>query len=365
MVILKRFIILTKRQYLKMLMSLLLFLSLSRQEKKKKYINLTNYYFQKKLTIQILENLKQKKKIESAKFIKITQFKENENWLLTSSKAKKEMNVFENNCQVKTIQSSMLFNLEKKYSTIGDVCDIGNGLVSGLDKAFQLNGEVLNKNEKKHSIEVIKAKHLKSFYYTDITKYIFVNDINNENTLKTYYTNYYNKLIEYKEKLEKRYQYKRKIPYWNWVFLRNIKLFSSKKERIFVPCKERISNKKYFRFAYADNNKFPTQDVTAIFKKDSTKESIFYILAFLNNHRVFQWLINNGIIKGSIVEFSERPIASIPFRKINWDDENERKNHDNIVKYTKQYITTQSSEYLNKINSIFDEILKQVNDSKL
>ena len=128
------------------------------------------------------------------------------------------------------------------------------------------------------------------------------------------------------------------------MFLRNFILFSSDKERIFVPSKERISNKDYFRFAYAGTKLFPTQDVTALFKKENVKESIFYILAFLNNYRVFRWLLHNGIVKGNIVEFSERPIASIPFRKIKRFDPKEVEIHNEIVKLTKQYIHTQSEK---------------------
>ena len=36
-------------------------------------------------------------------------------------------------------------------------------------------------------------------------------------------------------------------------------------------------------------------------------------------------------MKGGIAEFSERPLASIPFRSINWDDAAERELHDTIT----------------------------------
>ncbi|MBE7661234.1 Eco57I restriction-modification methylase domain-containing protein [Tenacibaculum finnmarkense] len=326
-----------------------------KSKKKNKFINLTKYYANKKLTSIILDKLQSKSKIEFAEFFKITQFKENENWLLTSNKVKEEMLLFENKCKSEKFTDLLT---TKKYLTIGEVCDIGNGLVSGLDKAFQLNEEILNEKEKQNSINVVKAKNLKPFCHTDITRYIFINDVKDENIVKTDYPNYYNKLVQYKDKLEKRYQYNREIPYWNWVFLRNFKLFSSNKERILVPCKERISNKDYFRFSYAKSDIFPTQDVTAIFKKESTKESIYYILAFLNNPRVFQWLVNNGIVKGNIVEFSERPISSIPFRSINFNNKSDKKNHDDIVKYTKEYLKNTSNVHLEKINFIFDKIFK-------
>jgi len=324
---------------------------------RKPFINLTKYYANRKLTYSILESLKEKKEISSAKHLKIIQFKENENWLLTSNDIKKEMQYFENKCKVNGNIINTLFNTTTQYVTIGDICHIGNGLVSGLDKAFQLNGELLNEKEKKYQLKVVKAKDLEPFFYKKITNYIYLNNVDDENIIKNEFPNYYNKLLPFKDKLEKRYQYNKQIPYWKWVFLRNFNLFSSNKERIFVPCKERISNKDYFRFAYAGTELFPTQDVTAIFKKENVKESIYYILAFLNNHRVFQWMLHNGIVKGNIVEFSERPIASIPFRKINWSDENEVSIHNKIVELTKKYIENQTKNYLKDINLQFDNLL--------
>ena len=142
------------------------------------------------------------------------------------------------------------------------------------------------------------------------------------------------------------------------MFLRNYNLFKSQEPRIFVPCKERISNKDYFRFSYVTKGIFPTQDVTAIFKKATTKESLFYILAFLNNYRIFNWLKNKGIVKGNIVEFSEKPISSIPFRKINWDDEEEVGYHDRITLLAKSYVQENEDLVLEKINELLDKLLE-------
>ena len=81
-------------------------------------------------------------------------------------------------------------------------------------------------------------------------------------------------------------------------------------------------------------------------------------MAFLNNHRVFVWLKNKGIVKGNIVEFSEKPISSIPFRKIDWTDENDILIHDKIVNHTKQYLKEKDVSILEEINYLFDKILK-------
>ena len=329
-----------------------------KSKNRKPFINLTKYYKNKKLTSSILKSLIKKEEIKFAEHIDITQFKENENWLLTSNDVKKEMSHFENKCKVNAITKQTLFSSETKFVTIGDICDIGNGLVSGLDKAFQLNGEILTETEKQNQLKVVKAKDLKPFFYENITNYIYLNEIDDEKIIINDYPNYYNKLSKFKDKLEKRYQYNKQVPYWKWVFLRNFNLFKSDKERIFVPCKERISNKDYFRFAYAGRELFPTQDVTAIFKKENVKESIFYILSFLNNYRVFQWLLHNGIVKGNIVEFSERPIASIPFRKIDWNNNEEVKLHNKIVDLTEKYIKSNFDEDLQKINKHFDKLLE-------
>ena len=116
----------------------------------------------------------------------------------------------------------------------------------------------------------------------------------------------------------------------------------------------RISHKQYFRFCLAPENFYPLQDVTGIVKKDSCKESIEYLLAYLNNRRVFDWLRYNGIVKGEIVEFSEAPIANIPYRVINWKNEHEVFLHDRITEEVKLHVLDKSETHLFKINELFD-----------
>ena len=77
-------------------------------------------------------------------------------------------------------------------------------------------------------------------------------------------------------------------------------------------------------------------------------------MAYLNNKRVFEWLGLNGIVKGAIVEFSEAPIASIPFRPINWNSEDEVKLHNQITDEVKKYLQDGKDIHLSKINNFFD-----------
>lgn len=339
--------------------SIIIFKFIKNKEKQEK-IKVAKFYANKKLTFETLIKLHQQQPLEDAEYIKVSQFKANERWILQSDFSREKLQKLELACQKQNVTS--LFSLfeenKKEYYTIGEMCDIGNGLVSGLDKAFQLNGNKLNEYEKNALITVVKAKDLSPYFYQNITKYIFTNEDLTEEDFKKKYPNFFIHFQKYKADLEKRYQYNRTIKYWEWAFLRNYNLFCKPEKRIFVPCKERISNKNNFRFALIDKNIFPTQDVTAIFKKSDTKESIEYILSYLNQPIVFEWLKSNGIIKGNIVEFSEKPISSIPFKKIDWKNNKEVFFHNSITKLTQQFLTNASPKLLNLINQFFNQLFE-------
>ena len=331
-----------------------------KSRKKTNKIKVAKFHANQKLTAQTLQRLKFQEELKDAEYLQVSQFKLNERWLLQSDEIREELKVLENNC-IKKNQNLLLnlFNDEKQeFHTIGDICDIGNGLVSGLDKAFQVNGHKLNEQEKTATINVIKAKDLKPFFAENITKYIFIDEGLEENNFMENYPNFYQHFQKFKEDLGKRYQYNRKINYWEWVFLRNFNLFCKDEKRIFVPCKERISSRNHFRFALVEPKTFPTQDVTAVFRKPNTKESIEYILAYLNNPIVFDWLKCNGIVKGNIVEFSEKPIASIPFRVIDWNNPQEVFLHNTITEMTQQYMNSKNENDIMKINQLFNQLFK-------
>lgn len=341
----------------KVTVSIIIFKFVKSKEKKDK-IDVSKFYANQKLTAETLNNLKNKIHFKDAEFLSVSQFKLNERWLLQSDEVRQELKILETNCLKKSQNTLLnLFDEDKQqFHTIGEFCDIGNGLVSGLDKAFQVNGHVLTENELNATINVVKAKNLKPFVTDNITKYIYIKEGLEEENFKEDYPNFYIHFQKYKSDLDKRYQYNRKINYWEWVFLRNFNLFRKEEKRIFVPCKERISNKNHFRFALVDEDVFPTQDVTAIFRKSTTKESIEYILAYLNNPIIFDWLKCNGIVKGNIVEFSEKPIASIPFRVIDWTKKNEVELHNLISEKTKEYLKNQDNSLLEIINQLFNQL---------
>lgn len=283
----------------------------------------------------------------------IPQFQMNDRWLLAEAEERDRINLFEKACA----KRHALFADSAEMFRIGDFCDIGNGMVSGCDKAFQVSGAAtLNDEEKRYLISVFKAKDLDRYRNVSGSLYFFVGEPFDEESFKAKCPNLYRQAVANKEQLEKRYRYGKELKIWEFAFPRNEKLFRRREKRIFVPCKERISTRHYFRFALADETTFPLQDVTGIFRKKCCKESIEYLLAYLNNPRIFDWLRHNGIVKGNIVEFSEAPIASIPYRPIRWDDSREVALHNQIVESTRDYIRTGKPSHIAKIEDTFNRL---------
>lgn len=289
----------------------------------------------------------------------IPQFKVNSRWVLSNQATQDKLRKFEVVCSK---PNHILFDCDNELHRIGEYCDIGNGMVSGLDLAFKIeNTDNLNSDERKVLIDVFKAKDLSAYVNNGVTKYIFIQEDISEEVFNAVYPHLVEHFMPYREKLHNRYSYNRQIPYWEFVFPRNQKLFERNEPRIFIPCKERISNKDFFRFCYAPSHCYSTQDVTAIFRKSDCRESLEYILAYLNNERVFSWLRLNGIVKGDIVEFSEAPIASIPFKPINWKSEFEVSIHNQITIEVGKYLKDKSAKHLQVVNNHFNTLFHEQN----
>ena len=313
-------------------------------------IEIIRYLSSQKLSADILTKIQSGHFSESEKFKKFhrDQFLPKKRWILAPRETEEKLKWFENKCAMTVLPS----HNEKTYFTLGDIADIGNGMVSGLDRAFQIpKGVKLTKKEEKANISVLKAKNIERYIHGELTTYIFLNgDVKTEADLKEKYPTFHKLLNEHREKLEKRYHYNRTVHFWEWVFLRSFNLFKQERQRIFVPCKERISHKDYFRFACVSRGVFPTQDVTAIFLKPGIRESLYYVLALLNSKHIFEWLRYKGVVKGNIVEFSETPLASIPIKRINWGNSNEVQLHNDITNWCQKLIARPSDETLGVLN---------------
>lgn len=281
------------------------------------------------------------------------EFKNNSRWSLEKENISSKLNALEKSCE-----SFKKDFFATSYATIGDMFNVANGMVSGLDKAFQIDQNILNKKEMKNIIKVAKAKDLNGIKTNKLTTYILLQDIvSTQKELMSDFPNFYKKLGEFKETLAKRYDYKKGANYWDWSFLRNFSSLSSNNEKIFIPSKERVGHKKHFRFTVVEKGVYPTQDVTALIKNEETKESIYYCHQYLMQPIVFDWIVNRGVMRGTVAEFSEAPLNSIPFRAIDWNNLNEVQIHDEIVSLAKKMKSFEGEEK-EKIERLFNKLIK-------
>ena len=233
-------------------------------------------------------------------------------------------------------------------NTLGDIVVIGNGLVTGKDKAFKIDPKMfheLNDDEKRCTKRIVKAKSLKKYTHDDATHYIWLNDenIKQEQDLKQNFPNFHRQLYQFTREgwkdrrerdrpLEDRYSYNKKIQWWEWVFLRNKEWLEKEDVKIFCPCKERHDKKEYVRFSLIRGEEvMPLQDVTAIVPLPHIKESAEFITAWLNSDVVYRWLAAKGHARGGVLEFSEAPLMRIPFRRIDFENPDEEKIHQKIT----------------------------------
>ena len=250
-----------------------------------------------------------------------------------------------------------------RYVRLGDIVDIGNGMVSGLDKAFRLDStEGLTDIEKNFLIKVIKSREISQFKYKKYDWYFFIPEvvISSEKDLKDTCKILYNVLLPYKDDLKNRWS-PHSINWWEWAFPRNKTLLERSTIKIFVPCKDRFDKRNHVRFCIVYGDFYANQDITAMVKCPWVKESEEYITAFLNSTFVFKWLLIKGLIRGGVLEFSEKPLSEIPFRLINWNNPEEVKIHQDITTYVKDIImaTITRADGIIKCESLFRELFSK------
>ncbi len=266
-----------------------------------------------------------KENIKQFEMMKIPAFKKQKHWTLATKETQEKLSVLERNACVGEGDS---------FSFLGEYVDIANGMVSGLDKAFRIPSELhsclTNKEIDEAVINVLKAKNLGVLAPTGISHYIDIPIGLSEEVVREQYPNLLKHLEQFKDDLLKRYSYGKELPYWEWAFRRSEKFLLSKKSKGFVPCKERLTNKRVVRFTLAASAEVATQDVTAFAPKKHVRESIEYIIGYLSLPEVSDWIRIKGLMKGGIAEFSEKPLSEIPFRTIDWSNPKDVELHDKI-----------------------------------
>jgi len=271
-----------------------------------------------------------------------------------------EARLFANAMQLESwcsvVNGTTLLFKEESICTLGEIADIANGMVTGLDAAFRLDlafANALPQTERSGITLVAKASGITPLRVQSVTPYIDL-PVGNETELLKQFPNLMRIVNKSKTRLEARYKYYSEQPYWVWSFKRSLKLFQDNRTKVVVPCKERMTNKLHARFAMLPGNAVATQDVTAIALKhsDSQQESPEYICAYLNLPEVSDWFRAFGLMKGGIAEFSEAPLSRIPIRRIDFGNPNEREAHDVIARLVQRAALAKNTDYEKIIEEI-------------
>ena len=213
--------------------------------------------------------------------------------------------------------------------TIGDLCFVNQGIVSGADKLSSSWGQKLNMNEligkgifvlTEEELEalnlddVLEKKYVKCFYknshikkyYTLRNQGLYILYINDNNLSKIEeHPNIYKHLIKFKEILEQRREVKKGVRKWyalQWP--RDSRIFEE--EKIIVPQRSFENT-----FAYTREDFYASADVYYITAK-KPQASLLYLLAVLNSSLGYFWLYYRGKRKGEHLELYATPLKSFP-----------------------------------------------------
>ncbi len=251
----------------------------------------------------------------------------------------------------------------RRYVSFADIYQIGNGMVSGLDKVFQLSEEknkslliALTDTEQTFIQKVVKARNMNQYKVKKYALYIFIeeNTFSTEEEFKQRCPHLYNHLEPHKEDLLKRWSPK-PVPWYVWSFPRNQIIFQTFEHKFYLPCKERFDNKGFIRCVYEQDQILGVQDITVLGLYPWIKESPEYLLAYLNSDVLFQWLQIKGLKRGGVFQFSEHPLSMIPVRLIDWKDPQEVLIHKTIHELTRKILTSHSEEDIQNHKQIIEE----------
>ncbi len=260
--------------------------------------------------------------------------------------------------------------IDARYVTIKDIFEIGNGMVSGLDKAFWIrekNSEAgflskLNPKELSLVKKVVKARYMEQYKVQKYADYIFIEEqeFPTEKSFREQCPHIYEHLKQFKIDLEKRWSPK-PIPWYVWSFPRNFAIFINFKNKFFLPCKERFDNKGFIRCVVEHEHVLGVQDITVLGLYTWVRESPEYLLAYINSNILYKWLMIKGLKRGGVLQFSEHPLSTMPVRLINWNDQKEVEIHDKIREQVKLLIReeklSEKKLYKEKIYDLLEKLI--------
>jgi len=209
---------------------------------------------------------------------------------------------------------------------LGEICDIGQGMKTGLNEVFILTPEKVAKNNIEENVlrKYVKTRDIKRYRinYRNIYLVYTVPELEPSaipNTIKY--------LENFRTKLEERYQFKDGVCKWFGLSIpQNRRLFDGVEEKILVP-NYSTSNK----FAY-DNRSFYTLTDTYVIVAKSNMVSLKYVLGILNSRLMnFFYRYITKLKRDGYMEYVARPLSEIPIKRADLNNPEEKTAHNAIV----------------------------------
>ena len=212
----------------------------------------------------------------------------------------------------------ILNRLKKEGLPLNTICNINNGLRSGIDS---INGKGVFVLDNKELNEVLKTKEepppiVKRYYKnSDVNKYstntnsdLFVIYSGKETNIEQF-PQIYKHLLKFKNIIQEK-RWGEKVPWFSLVRTRNEKIFMVPK----IVSPQRSNDNK---FGYNEIPWYAGSDVFYITLKDDIGEyKLKYILSLLNSRLYYLWLYHRGKRKGEALELIVKPLSEIPVKYI-------------------------------------------------
>ena len=203
--------------------------------------------------------------------------------------------------------------LEENSQALSEICNIGQGMTTGLNEAFVVDTEtaVKEKIEREVLRNYIKTRDLKRYVSLNRDlKIIYIPDKTDENKIM----NTINYLKRWEKELKQRYDYiKGHCEWYSWGNLRNREFFENEVEKIITPLYS-TSNKFIYDSGKDDQNYCTLTDTYLIVPKEKSL-NLKYVLAILNSRLIEFYFKNTGKLKREgYYEYSGGALHKIPIK---------------------------------------------------
>jgi len=211
---------------------------------------------------------------------------------------------------------TFLDKISKDCQTLGSINHVSKGMDTGLNKAFIIKRDTINRyNIEKNILKrVLKNSDINRYSIQDSEHFLIYTA--NETKISDY-PNTQKYLGSFKKDLMERWEYKKhKCKWYRISTLRSKELFDNAKEKIYSPYRSTSNT-----FALDENNFYGMTDTTIIVPKDK-QVNLKYLLAVLNSKLLNFYVKLTGKKKGNSFEYFADYLKRLPIKKINDSNKN-------------------------------------------